>query len=414
MNQDVPTVVTGQQIGLLGGPLYTTYKVLGAVYHAKQLNGRAVYWLETNDADFNEINHIDYPDANGNLQTLTWDIPTQGYSCGYIEVDGALVQIIEKFFKTIPRTEHTSKLKRLALGAYAEGTNLAEASQQLARELFGHLDIQFFTPFDPPFRQFSQDILRKEALRTADGEQCNCFCMVGMQRKALFRKGRCFKTRDNMHVDIRKYQLVPNVRTRSVCQDAYFNTHTYIAGPGEVKYLAQMKPNYQFHRVQPANVQPRMSIALIEPKTKRLLKKTGLTLEDIHSLAREELLKKTMTDETGFDAKTANHDADQLTRRLLESMENHGAPPADLKNLRKLLQTEIKKIFGQVRAREKEKIQKNLENAGSLSDLLVPFGKRQERVFNIFHYMNLYGGTGLIDHIYHHYDPHRTLLELTP
>ncbi|MCP5106082.1 MAG: bacillithiol biosynthesis BshC, partial [bacterium] len=63
------TVVTGQQIGLLGGPLYTVYKVLGAAHLAGKLNGNAVYWLETNDADFNEINHIDYLDAQGQLKT---------------------------------------------------------------------------------------------------------------------------------------------------------------------------------------------------------------------------------------------------------------------------------------------------------------------------------------------------------
>ena len=93
-------VVTGQQIGLLGGPLYTTYKVLGAIHHADKINGDAVYWLETNDADFNEINHIDYLDAQGQLRTLTWDIDGQGYSCGFIEVDHSLVEILETFFST--------------------------------------------------------------------------------------------------------------------------------------------------------------------------------------------------------------------------------------------------------------------------------------------------------------------------
>ena len=49
------TVVTGQQIGILGGPLYTTLKVLGAVRLAQEFKGRAVYWLETNDADFDDL-----------------------------------------------------------------------------------------------------------------------------------------------------------------------------------------------------------------------------------------------------------------------------------------------------------------------------------------------------------------------
>jgi uncharacterized protein YllA (UPF0747 family) len=83
-------VVTGQQLGLLGGPLYTTYKVLGAIHYAHEINGNHIYWLESNDADFSEINHIDYLDANSELRTLTWDIDSQGYSCGLIEIDSLL------------------------------------------------------------------------------------------------------------------------------------------------------------------------------------------------------------------------------------------------------------------------------------------------------------------------------------
>ena len=62
-------VITGQQIGLLGGPLYTTYKVLGALVYSREIGGNAIYWLETNDADFQEINHLDYLDAQGDLRT---------------------------------------------------------------------------------------------------------------------------------------------------------------------------------------------------------------------------------------------------------------------------------------------------------------------------------------------------------
>ena len=92
------TVITGQQIGLLGGPLYTTYKVLGAIHYAREIGGKHIYWMENNDADFNEINHIDYIDARGALRTLTWDIDSQGYSCGLIEIESSLVETLNEFF----------------------------------------------------------------------------------------------------------------------------------------------------------------------------------------------------------------------------------------------------------------------------------------------------------------------------
>ena len=74
-------ILTGQQIGLLGGPLYTTYKVLGAIHYSKSIGGTPVYWLETNDADFDEIKSFHFIDKENGLKTLTWDINSKGYSC---------------------------------------------------------------------------------------------------------------------------------------------------------------------------------------------------------------------------------------------------------------------------------------------------------------------------------------------
>ncbi|MCU0286192.1 MAG: bacillithiol biosynthesis cysteine-adding enzyme BshC [Acidobacteria bacterium] len=354
---------------------------------ARQIEGNAIYWLETNDADFNEINHIDYLDDQGELKTLTWNIDSHGYACGYIDVDENLEKLLETFFASIRQTEFTPHLKSMVLDCYRPGRSLSEASQDLAGELFGHLKIHIFTPFDWEFKKFSQHILRKEAVRTLDGEQCNCFFILGKQRKALFRNGRCFYTREKMPVNLLTSELVPNVKTRSVCQDAFFKTHTYVAGPSEVKYLAELDPIYVYHGVKKAAVQPRMSITLLEPKVKRLLTKTGLSLEDVLQSTREELLKIEMSKETGFAFN-------------------------EIKPLRKNVQEEVKKIIGQMRSRTKGKITQALKHISFLSDNLKPFGNRQERVFNIIYYMNLFGGKKFIDWLYHQYDPSRTFLEI--
>lgn len=412
-NNDKKIIVTGQQIGLLGGPLYTTYKVLGAVHLARRINGAAVYWLETNDADFNEINHIDYLNDQGELKTLTWDVDSHGYACGYIEVDETLEKLIETFFSTLRQTEFTPDLKRMALNCYRRGRTLAEASLDLAEELFGHFNLRFFTPFDRDFKIISQPILRKEALRTPDGQQCNCFCMMGKQRKALFRKGACFHTRDKMPVNLATCELSPNVKTRSVCQDAFFHTDTYVAGPGEIKYLAELDPVYQFHGVKKAAVQPRMSITLIEPKFKRLLNKAGFSIEEVLQLTREELLKKAVINEAGLTFKEISDNANTLTMEFLGKLQAIGLNETEIKPLRKILQEEVKKTIGQVRSRAKGKAGQLLKDAAFLSDNLKPFGKKQERVFNIFHYMNYFGGKKFIDWLYEHYDPALEILEIT-
>jgi len=408
------TVVTGQQIGLLGGPLYTTYKVLGAIYYADKIKGEAVYWLETNDADFNEINHIDYLDAQGQLRTLTWDIHSQGYSCGFIEIDASLVEILETFFSTIRQTDFTPCLKEMTLDCYIPGRTLGEAAHMLAEELFGQYDIKIFTPFEKDFRKFSQEILLKEAERTPDGEQCNCFCMVGKQRKTIFKKEGKYQLRDGTIVDLAKHNLVPNVRTRSVCQDAYFHTHTYIAGPGEVKYLSELGPVFQFYDVKPAAVNQRMSIYLIEPRVQRLMKRTGLSLDQVVESSREELIKTALKDIASFDFNKTLQQANDYTDEYLGKLETVEFDAPDIKNLRKLLRGEIKKTTGKLRAAEKEKHQRLLADVESLADNLKPFGKKQDRVFNIFYYMNLFGGKDFIHTIYKNYDPDKKILEIQP
>ncbi len=409
-----PAIVTGQQIGLLGGPLYTTYKVLGAIHLAHQLQGQAIYWLETNDADFNEINHIDYLDNNGQLQSLVWDIPSQGFSCGLIPVDNQLISVLETFFATIRPTQFTPRLQELVLDCYTLGQTLGEASLKLASHLFHNFPLQLFTPAQREFRDFSRPILLKEAQLTPDGEQCHLFCMVGSQRKSIFKKGEAFYLRDNTLVNLNDYELVPNVKTRNVCQDAYFNTHTYVAGPGEIKYIAQLDPFYLVHGVKKSAVQPRMSITLIEPRVSRLLVKTGLTLQDVLGISADELLKKVLKENStgGFDFNQILQSSMDITETYLSQLETLGLEVSEIKNLRKYLRPEVKKACGNLRAREKEKHQRLLTDVRSLSDNLYPLGKRQERVFNIFYYMNLYGGVDFIPYLYQHYEQQREVLEI--
>lgn len=408
------TVITGQQIGLLSGPLYTTYKVLGAINMARQINGNAVYWLETNDADFNEINHIDYLDGEGQLRTLTWDTNSQGFSCGYIEVDTSLVTLLETFFSTLSQTEFTPALKEMTLSCYRKGCTLEEASRLVALELFGKFNIRIFTPFERDFRDFSKKILMNEAERTPEGQQCNLFCMMGKRRKAVFKSDGRYRLRDGTPVDLSEHDLVSNVKTRSVLQDAYFNTHTYIAGPAEVKYLTELDRIFQNHGVKKAAVKPRMSLTLIEPRVKRLMKKRGVALERILETTKEDLLKKVIEERSGFDFKEIRRTGNHLTYDYLQKLEALGFETVDVKPLKKYLLEEVKKVCGRLRAHEKEKHEHLLKDVAYLSDNLKPFGKKHERVFNVFYYMNLYGGEEFINLLYENYDPERTILEVIP
>jgi len=404
-----PTVVTGQQIGLLGGPMYTTCKVLGAARYAREIGGRAVYWLASNDADFAEINHIDYLDAHGKLRHLEWDINSGGYSCGLIPVDDALTALLNTFFDAIRQTEFTDGLRSLALGCYRPGRTLGEASRELAQRLYGRFGVEVFDPTDAEFRRFTQPYLRREAERTPVGEQCNLFCMNGRRREAVFRDAAGFHLRDGSRVDIDTCELVPNVKTRNVMQDAWFNTHTYIAGPGEVRYIAELDGEYEFHRVRKAAVKPRMSVTLVEPKTRRLLKKTGLTIQQVCSAGKAELRRQVLAQHTGLDLRELARQADEAVQECLDRLDRLGL---DAGAIGKALRDAVKAAVGSERARQKRRHQQLLEDTEELSDRLHPLDRKQERVFNVFYYMNLHGGPAFVDRLYEQYDFNATVIEI--
>ncbi len=402
-------VITGQQIGLLGGPLYTTYKVLGAIQYARQIDGKHIYWLENNDADFHEINHIEYVNANGELRTLTWDIDSHGYSCGLIEIDMYLIDILNEFFDTLRQTEFTPDLKALTLHCYVPGRTLGKAACMLAQELFSRFGIELFSPSQKTFKAFIKKFLLREAERTQSGEQCNLFCMIGKKRMAVFKDDQGYYLRDGTRVHLKDCDLVPNVKTRNVCQDAYFDTHTYIAGPGEIEYIKELDPIYEFHGVRKAQVIPRMSITLLESKVLRSLKKYHITLQDVFELEKPELIRQTLKEQTGFDYKTLNQQAQQLTKDYVRELQAIGI---ELGKAEKQVYQIVKEYLGKLRAQEKAKSQNTLKAVENLSDLLRPFGKKQERVFNIFYYMNLYGRLEFIDWLYEHYDASLKTLEI--
>ena len=403
------TIVTGQQIGLLGGPLYTTYKVLGAIKLAERLQGRAVYWLETNDADFNEINHIEFLDAQGQLQRLSWQKNSEGYSCGQIEVDQALNEILVTFFKNLRQTEFTPQLKEVVFESYRPGKTLGEASNLLAQYLFAAFELEIFDPQKPEFRQATRPILLREAERTAPDQQCNLFYIKDKKRLALFKCGKKFCNRQGKIVELAGADLVPNVKTRNVCQDLYFNTHTYVAGPGEIKYIEELDPFYQYHQVSKARTEKRMSLTLIEPKVKRLFGKLKLEILDVDQQNRDEFVNSLLKKFHQFDAAQVLKGAKGMIDGFMRQLDQLDL---ETQTLRKKIYSQIKEMIGKKRARIKEEQADIVNKAGIIHDYLFPFGQRQERVFNIFYYMNLYGGREFIHRLFKVYENKLKFLEI--
>lgn len=406
----IPVVLTGQQIGLLGGPLYTTYKVLGAIHRARELNGRAVFWLETNDADFSEINYLDFLDGDDQLQNLTWNIDSLGFSVGYMVVTAELIGLLEKYFSSLKPTPHTPVLKQLVLDCYQLGVTLGEASRLMAQRLYGSWGIEIFDPAQKEFREFSRTFLETEAEHTPVNQQANLFVIREHKRLAVFRSAQGFQLRDGTPIDLEAFDLVPNLKTRNICQDAYFKTHTYIAGPAERKYIAELLPRYEFHGVVPPRVEPRMSITLIEPRYGRLLRKWNLELTELLAAEKDTWIKQAVGTRSGRDLNQIENEAREITQQYVQQLQNLGIGDPQIG---KYLHHQVTEQLGHIRSQDKQNQAKFIEAAQRLFAGLKPKNYLQERVFNIFYYLNLYGGTAFLTWLFQKYNPNISILEIT-
>ncbi|PJB82261.1 MAG: hypothetical protein CO090_02680 [Acidobacteria bacterium CG_4_9_14_3_um_filter_49_7] len=204
-------------------------------------------------------------------------------------------------------------------------------------------------------------------------------------------------------------QLLPNLKTRNVCQDAYFKTDTYVAGPGEVAYISELGPWYKRHLVQEARVQQRMSAILIEPRTKRLLERSALTVLDVTEQEKESLLKNVRNRESGVDISSLNNDLSEKTEEYLNFVDQMGL---DRKTVQKNLEPAVKAALGKKRSEINTAIQQKLSDTGELSDRLLPGGLPQERVFNLFYFMNRYGALNFVQWVLDRYCFESQILEV--
>ena len=407
MSQKLSAVLTGQQIAPLLGPLYTPLKIMGAIKKARALGTSAVYWMEGNDADFEEIRHWQGINKLGKVFRSSWDSPSQGHSLAYLKVDEALIHKIKDFFQGLTQTTHTPSLLDLALRHYKKDKTLLEANRSLASEIFEPYPLELFSPSDnSDFIDFSQGYLRQELEKTPVSEQAAVFYLEGEKRQALFRTQTAFENRQGKVVPTHKVRLLPALKTRSVIQDAFFPASHYIAGPGEEAYLADMTPQYSYHKVQAAEVVPRMRLRLLDTQDRQKIGARQLTEDDFFKIEASRL-KKRWLENHGLQPSGVT---EQKVNKLFQELED------ELKLLNpRLIQRQKDKLLqhlsGAKRKQLKHQFQRELNSIDRLSTKLLPYGKPAERVLNSFYYFNRYGLHPFLDFIDKNYHFGETTLE---
>ena len=308
-------VVTGQQVGLFGGPLLSLLKAASALALAKQVEALGVpcvpvFWMATEDHDLKEVNQT---------LLLTHDFELAPFNAPTSGIEGAPVANIRFAEGTNDVVRQAADLLGESLAAdylresYVEGETFSNAYAKLYTRIFGEHGFIFLDPADADLHRIAAPLFADAIKRVGElddallarnrelqagkyheqvkvtAESTPLFGLVDGVRVPIHRGNGGFKLgRENLSPEelLRRIETFPesfnaNVLLRPVLQDYWLPTLAYIGGPAEIAYFAQLGVVYEklLGRITP--VLSRLTASLIEPRIEKLLNKYQVQLPEL-------------------------------------------------------------------------------------------------------------------------------------
>src|SRR5690606_5268822 len=135
--------VTGQQAGLLTGPLYTIHKAISAIVLAKQakeqLNAKVVpvFWIAGEDHDLAEISHL-YREINGRVEKLNFPHVEYGKKTATTAIlnKTKIADFLNEYVRSLPETSHSKDLQQLVFGFLESTETYTEFFSALLNHFF--------------------------------------------------------------------------------------------------------------------------------------------------------------------------------------------------------------------------------------------------------------------------------------
>jgi bacillithiol synthase len=442
-------VTTGQQPGLFGGPTYTWTKAIGALALADELEQATgmpvapVFWAASDDADWAEAAVTHVASMRG-LQTLSLAGPaTEGVAMADVPL-GPLHDARSGLTAACGSVAHRSVLD-IVDAAYVPHATIGAAYVQLLRAMLEPLGIAVLDAAHPALRQSADAFLRhalraapavQEALRIrvqeieAEGHHPQVDVVDGLslvfRTRIEHRDGQMMRVRERVPLveaasvarEAEPGTLGANVLLRPVLERRLLPTVTYLAGPGEFAYFAQVAPVAKaLHAAVPV-VAPRFACELVESETLARQVHLGIDdemLRDPHA-AETHMARTQIADEVADSMERLRLALDTQVRALRESIAGENAPIADdvVQGLARDLAHRIDRFERRVVAGVKRIESESMREVAALRAARLPNGKSSERVLNLIPLMARYG-PGLLSRMREAAGPHaRQLLSGHP
>ena len=440
-------VVTGQQAGLFGGPLYVLYKALAARKTARLLEERrgapavAVFWVASDDHDFAEVRAASVIDEAAQIRTLRYNPLEEpvGQPAWMIPIDETMTRLVEELGQALPATPHRDELIGLVGSCYRPGVPFSDAFARLLSSLLP--DLVVLDPSDPALKALMAPVLTREiaehsptsrfaleagtSLLAAGYHQqvpvrpgfLNLFLYFDGERRALAEQNGTVEVRGPgwkmpaaeaaRLVGADPTSWSPGVLLRPLTQDALLPTAGYVGGPAEIAYHAQIGPSYAHFGIPRPVLLPRPSLTLVEPSQARALEAEGLKLADLET--DPEGLVARWAREAYPDVEAAFARARESLEREMDAVEERLAAldptlraAADAARGRALHQIET--LHEKAVRALKKRDQTRADRLRRTRDALFPGGSFQERGLGLVSVLARHGRS-LIDDVESRMDP---------
>lgn len=435
-------IVTGQQAGLFGGPLFTLMKALTAIKLADQVArdhhvpAIAVFWVEAEDHDWNEVRSCAVFDDQ--LEPRDLSLPARPavdpVPVASVILDASIGQVIDDLARIVPATEFTPALIAQLRDAYAPGRGMADAFAHWLERVLGDRGLVVYDASDPAAKPLAAHLFARELaapgetsrLASAAGAQMVArgyhsqvnnqddslalFLLDGSRRPLRQQGGRLFAGETGFEpgaleqeAGLRPARFSPGVLLRPVVQDALFPTASYVAGPNELAYLGQMRGVYDHFGVPMPLMYPRASATLLDSASQRFLTRYQLPLEALQAqdeAALNALLEAQIPPAVEAAFAAAAHSIEASMTTLIEAIPAidptlEGAAKSTLGRMQHDLQTLHGKMI-QAAKRRDDTLRRQFTRTRALA---FPHGHAQERTIGFVSFLNQYG-PALVDRLH--------------
>jgi bacillithiol synthase len=440
-NPATRVIITGQQAGLFGGPLFTLLKAITTMKLAAQVEKEhrvpvvPVFWIDAEDHDWPEVSGCTVLDSELAPTTVRLaDLPGAGSApIARLTLTDAIHAALDELNTALPDSEFKPEIMTSLRAAYVPGRSMAAAFGVWMEQVLGRHGLVVYDSSDGSAKALARDVFVKElsqpghtariAAKAGDAlvdkgyhaqatlaDGTVCVFHLNAQRASIHVNG------ETAEIEDRKLPLAqlkeeaqnspehfsPNVLLRPLVQDTVFPTICYVAGPNELAYLGQLKEIYAHFGIPMPLMYQRATATLADSATLRFLTKYDLPLTALRAQdesALNQLLESQLPPTVEQSLTSVQSLIDERMNAVAAAVPQidptlEGAVKSTLGKMQHEVQTLHNKVI-QAAKRRDDTLRRQFQRAQALT---FPQGHPQEREVGFVWFLNRYG-PALVDRL---------------